>query len=88
MTTWRIKVSARAFKTLKALDTPVKRRIEASIDELATLPNPRATGKALQGRLAGYWRFCIGDYRIICQIKDEELVILVIEIGHRKDIYR
>jgi mRNA interferase RelE/StbE len=46
------------------------------------------TGKALQGQLAGYWRYRVGDYRLIFQIKDGELIILVIEIGHRKEIYR
>jgi mRNA interferase RelE/StbE len=50
--------------------------------------NPRLTGKALQGDLKGLWRYRVGDYRLIAQIKDAELLILVIELGHRKGIYK
>ncbi|MCF7988494.1 MAG: type II toxin-antitoxin system RelE/ParE family toxin [Methylovulum sp.] len=46
-----------------------------------------ATGKSLKGNLAGYWRYRVGDYRIICQIQEAELIILVIELGHPKDVY-
>jgi mRNA interferase RelE/StbE len=86
--TWTVKVDDKAAKVLKSLDKPQKQRLEAFIDGLKTTGNPRATGKALQGQLAGYWRYRVSDYRLICQIKDGELLILVIEIGHRKDIYR
>ena len=50
--------------------------------------NPRGIGKALKGNLSGYWRYRVGDYRIICQIQEAELIILVIELGHRKGVYR
>lgn len=86
--TWIIKIESRAAKTLKALDEPIKQRIEAFIDQLAEIGNPRSSGKALQGSLSGLWRYRIGDYRLITQIKDYELVILLLEIGHRKDIYK
>ncbi|WP_019868307.1 type II toxin-antitoxin system RelE family toxin [Methylovulum miyakonense] len=86
--TWTVKVDDKAAKILKSLDKPQKQRLEAFIDGLQTTGNPRACGKALQGQLAGYWRYRVGDYRIICQIKDGELLILAIEIGHRKGIYR
>ncbi len=85
---WTVKIDEKASKVLKSLDKPQKQRVEAFIDGLFTTGNPRANGKALQGQLSGYWRYRVGDYRIICQIKDSELVILVIEIGHRKNIYR
>lgn len=52
------------------------------------MANPRSSGKALQGEFKGLWRYRIGDYRVICQIKDKELVILVIDLAHRKDIYK
>ena len=51
------------------------------------MQNPRATGKALQGEFSGLWRYRVGDYRLICEIRENELVILVLEIGHRKNIY-
>lgn len=50
--------------------------------------NPRLTGKALQGKLSGLWRYRVGDFRLLCRIEDNELIILVIEIGHRKEIYK
>jgi mRNA interferase RelE/StbE len=52
------------------------------------MPNPRLSGKALQGDLKGLWRYRVGNYRLIAQIKDNELIILVIEIGHRKEVYK
>ncbi|MFA5920245.1 MAG: type II toxin-antitoxin system RelE/ParE family toxin [Methylococcaceae bacterium] len=55
---------------------------------LASLDDPRQLGKALQGQYAGYWRYRVGDYRLICHLENEELIILVVEIGHRKDVYR
>lgn len=50
--------------------------------------DPRAPGKALTGRFSGLWRYRVGDYRIICKIEDDRLVVLVVEVGHRRDIYR
>lgn len=49
--------------------------------------NPREKGKALVGNYKGQWRYRIGDYRLICQIKDDELIILALSVGHRKNIY-
>ncbi len=86
--TWIIKIESRAAKTLKAIDKPTKQRIESFIDQLTLTTNPRGTGKALQGGLKGLWRYRVGDYRLICQIKDKEVIILVLDIDHRKDIYR
>lgn len=86
--TWEIKLNALSAKTLKQLDKPAKQRIESFINDLAATDNPRTKGKALQGDLKGLWRYRLGDYRLIAQIKDAELLILVIELGHRKDIYK
>jgi mRNA interferase RelE/StbE len=85
--TWIVNLDSRAAKTLKAIDKPTKQRIESFINQLTLTANPRATGKALQGQLADYWCYRIGDYRLICHIKDGELIILVIKFGHRKDVY-
>ncbi|SJM90362.1 Addiction module toxin, RelE/StbE family [Crenothrix polyspora] len=85
---WTIKLNSLSAKELNKLDKPIKQRIEAFIDDLSTLDNPRQTGKALQGDLKGLWRYRVGDYRLIAQIKDGELIILVVELGHRKDIYK
>jgi mRNA interferase RelE/StbE len=55
---------------------------------VATVDDPRSLAKSLKGPLAAYWRFRVGDYRIICDIQDDRLVILVITIGHRRDVYQ
>jgi mRNA interferase RelE/StbE len=71
------------------LDKPEAQRIMHFLRErLEPIDNPRSLGKALSGRLGTFWRYRIGDYRIICDIKDQELIILVIRIGNRKDVYR
>lgn len=89
MTKWQVKLKGSAAKSLKSLDVVVKQRIERFIDQLIDADNPRLYGKALQGKkYTGLWRYRVGDYRLICQIKDDELVILFLEIGHRKDIYK
>jgi mRNA interferase RelE/StbE len=85
--TWKVKMSSHAEKALKSLDSQMKKRIEKFIDRLESDTNPRTTGKALQGEFSGLWRYRVGDYRLICEIRENELVILVLEIGHRKNIY-
>lgn len=85
---WTIRISEKADKELRKLDKPVARRI---LDELATiekLDDPRSRGKALVGNLAGLWRYRVGDYRIICDIEDKVLVVLVVEVEHRREAYR
>lgn len=85
--TWTIKLSKKSSKSLKSLDNSARKNITHFIDKLIESDSPRATGKALQGNLKGLWRYRVGNYRLICQIKDNELVILFVEIGHRKNIY-
>ena len=87
---WRIELTASAVKQLGKLDKAQAKRITTFLRQrLATLDNPRSTGKALTGpQLGAYWRYRVGDYRIICDIQDEALCILVIEVGNRRDIYR
>ncbi|CAD6879500.1 RelE/StbE family addiction module toxin [Methylomonas albis] len=85
---WSIRLKTGAAKAINKLDKPVRDRIKAFLDQLAEQDNPRIAGKALQGKLSAYWRYRVGDYRLICQIQDDELIVLVVELGHRKDIYR
>ena len=54
---------------------------------IAVLDDPRQSGKSLKGELGEFWRFRVGDYRILCEIRDTELVILAAMIGHRRDVY-
>ncbi len=85
---WIIKYDASVVKELKKLAKPIAKRIFEYIEQLSAYENPRQNGKALQGSFKKYWRYRIGDYRIICNINDNILQILVVGIGHRKEIYK
>ncbi len=87
---WTIKYTATAVKQLRKLDRPVARRIVDFMDQrVAPGGDPRALGAALTGPLLGsYWRYRVGDYRILCDVQDGALCVLVIEVGNRKEIYR
>lgn len=86
---WTIELSRSAERTLKKLDRQTARRIGEFIDSrLNGTDDPRETGKPLQASLNEYWAYRVGDYRLICELKDRVLVILVVEIGHRSDVYR
>jgi mRNA interferase RelE/StbE len=86
---WKIKFTDIADKQLSKLDKQVKKRIINWLDErLTSCHNPKLWGDALVGEFTGLWRYRVGDYRIICQLQNNELVILVIELGHRSDIYK
>lgn len=87
---WRIEVSETVAKQLAKLDKPVARRVRSFLrDRLASLDDPRSIGEALKGsRLGEFWKYRVGDWRLICQIKDQEIVILVLDLGNRREIYR
>ena len=85
---WTISFDERALKELKRLDVTVQREIIRYFKErIAVCENPRLFGKGLSSNLSGLWRYRLGKYRVICQIKDNELIILVVSVGHRKNIY-
>lgn len=83
----KIIYSEKAVKSLKKLDKPIQKLIVRYMDQIGDLEEPRARGKALSANLKGFWRYRVGDIRIICEIVDMELVIAVIDIGHRRSIY-
>ncbi len=83
----KIVYTEKVLKQLKKLDKSVSGRIVDYMDEVAELEFPRSRGKSLVGNLMGLWRYRVGDYRILCRIIDDELVIMVVEIGHRKGVY-
>lgn len=87
---WTIDYTETATKRLRKLDKPTALRILDFLDaRIAVQRNPRVTGKALTGpRLGTYWRYRVVDYRILCDIQDDALRILVIEIGNRREVYR
>ena len=87
---WRVQFKSRALNQLRLLDSVQRQRIQRYLNErIAVLDDPRQLGLALQGKsYKGLWRYRVGDYRILAEIKDDVLTILVIEIGHRRDIYK
>lgn len=87
---WRIEFDDAAKKDLSRLDKPVARRITAFLRErVATLENPRTIGEALTGsRLGEFWKYRVGDYRIISRIEDSTLLVLVVKVGNRSKVYR
>lgn len=85
---WRIEFEESALVSLKKLDKPIRTQIEKYLDKLIAIDDPRQRGKGLTGSRLGQWRYRVGDYRLICEIKDDVLVVLVLEIGHRSNIYR
>ena len=84
----RVKYSETALKSLKKLDKHTQKLIITYMDNIEKLEEPRARGKALSANLKGFWRYRVSDYRIICQIIDDELIICVIDLDHRKQIYK
>jgi mRNA interferase RelE/StbE len=86
---WTIELSVGAKRQLRKFDRSVSKRITRYLQErVGALDNPRQSGKALQGELGDYWSYRVGDYRILCEFHDHKLVVLVVAIGHRGDVYR
>jgi mRNA interferase RelE/StbE len=86
---WTIDYTDTARTQLRKLDKQTAKRILDFLDErVADRADPRSTGKALTGPLGGLWRYRIGDFRVICDIQDGALRILVVQLGNRRDIYR
>lgn len=86
---WSVELTATVEKQLKKLDRKWQGIILDYLeDEIAGLSDPRSRGKGLVGDREGIWRYRVGDYRILCQILDTELVIVAVTIRHRKDVYR
>jgi mRNA interferase RelE/StbE len=86
---WTIEYTETSKGQLRKLDKQTARRILDFMDErIARLVDPRSTGKALSGPLGGFWRYRVGDCRVSCEIKDGALRVLVVQIGHRREIYR
>lgn len=87
---WKIEFDDAAKKQLANLDKPAAKRITAFLRQrLSQLENPRSLGAALQGaELGNYWKYRIGDYRVIAKINDDKVIVLVLKIGNRKQVYR
>jgi mRNA interferase RelE/StbE len=86
-TMWDVRLLPRAERDLKKLDRAAARSIRDKLVWLATLESPEASCKALHGPLVGLWRYRVGDYRIVLDIRRADLVIVAVDLGHRSTIY-
>lgn len=86
---WLVEWDDEAVKELKALDTRAQRAIIRYMrDKITTEEDPRRFGDPLRKDLKGLWKYRIGSYRIICSIEDQKVVVLVVRVGHRRNVYK
>ena len=86
---WRIEITRTAEKQITKLDRQAQEYILRFLrNRVKIAENPRQWGKPLHGEKGGLWRYRVGDYRLICDIQDERITVLVLRVGHRKDVYR
>jgi mRNA interferase RelE/StbE len=87
---WNVELSVEVDRALGKLEPQhAKRILKFLYERVAKLDDPRGIGKALHGsRLGEFWKYRVGDYRLICKIEDDRLVVLVLRVGHRREIYR
>ncbi len=85
---WKIEFDSDVEKDLRKLGHTAQKKILTYLkDKLMLAEDPRRLGKPLSGEFSGLWRYRVGDYRILAQIEDDALIILVIHVGHRKNVY-
>jgi mRNA interferase RelE/StbE len=86
---WKIEFDPAALKELKKLDKSIEKRIlEFLRERVEKLDDPRHVGSRLQGTLSGLWKYRVGDCRLICSLENDRLVVLVLRIGHRCELYK
>jgi len=87
---WKIEFAESAARQLRKLDRTVSRRILTFLGErVATAEDPRRLGAALKGdELGQFWKYRVGDYRVIAEVRDREVRVVVVRLGHRRDVYR
>jgi len=86
---WRVEFDRRAKRELDELDRSAQDRIVRFLRErIAVSEDPRRLGEALRGEKAAFWKYRVGDYRLVCDIQDARVVVLVLAVGHRREVYR
>ena len=83
----KIVLTQKAEKQLRKLENNTAKKILTYLQEVSLLEDPRSRGKSLTGDLKSLWRYRVGDYRILCYIEDEKILITVVKIGHRREVY-
>lgn len=86
---WRVELTAAAAREWRKLDRQAAQRIGAYLQEVVTsCSHPRERGTSLTANRVGLWRYRVGDYRVICELEDERLLVLVVRVAHRSEAYR
>jgi mRNA interferase RelE/StbE len=87
---WTVELEKEARKQLSKIDPQTAKRILSFLfDRVSALENPREIGEALHGEKFGeFWKYRVGDYRLICEIHDQKITMIVLKIGHRREVYR
>jgi mRNA interferase RelE/StbE len=87
---WQIEFDPDALKDLRKIDKSIQIRLVGFLrTRVSSLTNPRDIGEALSGqRLGNYWKYRVGDWRIICDIQDQKILVRVLRIGNRREVYR
>jgi mRNA interferase RelE/StbE len=86
---WRVEFDRTAARDLKKLGTEAERRVLSFLrTRIAGCADPRTLGKPLTGDRQGFWRYRVGDYRLVAAIEDTTFIVLVVTVGHRRDVYR
>jgi len=85
---WQVRLTRDFVKALAKLDKSTQKRVGALLDTVAQSDDPRQHGRALTGELRGYWRYRVGDYRVIVDIRDKEVCVIALTVGHRSQVYR
>lgn len=89
MKSFSVEYDEKAKKKLEKMDMSVRKRIYAWVEKnLKGCDNPRLRGKPLEGKLSGYWRYRVGDFRLIADIQDDKIIILIVNVDKRNDIYK
>jgi mRNA interferase RelE/StbE len=84
---WSIEFTEKADREFQKLDKAIQQQMKRFFASIIKTPNPRVKGSAMKGNLRQYWRYRIGDYRVLCKFTDEVLVIHVVKVAHRRDVY-
>ncbi|MDA3896621.1 MAG: type II toxin-antitoxin system RelE/ParE family toxin [Desulfobacteraceae bacterium] len=86
---WTVEISNVAERQIRKLDRPLQKRLLDWLhDRIQDCKDPRHFGEPLKGSHAGLWRYRIGDFRVLCEIQDENIIVLILAIGHRREIYK
>lgn len=85
---WTIEFTKKAYNEFIRLDKVTQKQIDKFLLKMMKSKNPRDSGKALSGNLGIYWRYRVGDYRLLIDIKDDILTVLVVKVKHRREVYK